>query len=108
MDETVQRRLAHNEDLFREVNEAIAKGLWPGDSHPARFRCECAALRCNETVELSRGEYEEVRGHPRQFVVLPGHEQHELEEVVARRPGYVVVVKLGVAGIEAQELDPRT
>ena len=31
MNDELERRLADNESIFREVNEAISRGGWPGD-----------------------------------------------------------------------------
>lgn len=108
VDDELQRRVARNETLLQEVNDGIEEGLRP-DREPARvrFRCECASLDCNETVELTVGEYERVRAHPRRFVILAGHELAEVERVVETGPGYAVVQKRGVAGATADELDPR-
>jgi hypothetical protein len=103
-----QQRAAANEATIREVNEGIERGQWPGDEDtPVGFRCECARLGCNRLVELTVREYEEVRSHPRRFVVLPGHELTEVETVVATRPGYVIVEKLDQAGEVAEQTDPR-
>ena len=104
----VERRIASNEARFREVNEAISRGQWPGEGSAEGFRCECAALGCNRLIELTASEYEHVRAQPRRFVVVPGHEREEIETVVETRPGYVVVEKIEEAGERAEELDPRT
>ena len=45
MNDELERRLADNESIFREVNEAISRGGYPGDEDtPVGFRCECARL----------------------------------------------------------------
>jgi hypothetical protein len=107
-DET-QERLGANEAVFREINEGIERGQWPGEEHaPVSFRCECAQLGCNEMLELSVNEYEAVRAHPRRFMVRPGHEQVDVEVVIDARPGYLVVEKLDQAGITAEDTDPRS
>jgi hypothetical protein len=109
MEPDLQRRIARNEDVFRDVNEGIARGLWPGEDQTAiSFRCECARLGCNQLIELRRGEYEGVRAHPRRFVVAVGHQVLAAETVVQRRPGYLVVEKRGEAGGEAESRDPRS
>ena len=70
MDQNLQERLAANEDTFRQVNEGIARGQWPGEEHqPVSFRCECARLGCNLLIELPPVEYEQVREHSRRFIV---------------------------------------
>ena len=103
-----QRRAAANEATIRDVNEGIERGQWPGEEDtPVAFRCECARLGCNALIELSVREYEEVRAHPKRFVVLPGHEIHEVETVVEARSGYVIVEKLDQAGEVAEQHDPR-
>ena len=101
-----QRRIASNEGTIRDVNEGIERGLWPGDEDtPVGFRCECARLGCNRLVELTVREYEEVRSHPRWFLMAPGHEQDDVETVVATRPGYVIVEKRDQAGEVAEQND---
>jgi hypothetical protein len=108
MSDGSQRRLASNEDMFRDVNEGIVRGQWPGDPEaPIGFRCECARLGCNALVALTLAEYERVRAHPRRFVILAGHELAEVEVVVQRHGDHSVVEKIGEAGREAQRQDPR-
>jgi hypothetical protein len=108
MDEEVQRRIAANQSRFREVNEAISRGQWPGeDGTPIGFRCECAMLGCNGLIELTSAEYEHVRAHPRRFIVIPGHERVKVEHVVESRTTYSVVEKIDEAGELAEATDPR-
>ena len=104
----LEERLAANEDTFREVNEGIARGQWPGDSAPVAFRCECARLGCTLLLKVPMTDYERIRQHPRWFMLEPGHEVPEIETVVERNDGYVVVEKRGEAGAVAEELDPRS
>ncbi len=109
MDDALEQRLAANESIFREVNEAINKGGWPGDEGSAvGFRCECARLGCNALVSLTPQDYERVRAYPRRFLMLPGHELEDIEIVVEAMPGYVVVEKRDEAGRVARAADPRT
>jgi hypothetical protein len=108
MDERIQRRIAANESAFREVNEAIERGLWQGEADSlVAFRCECASLDCDRLVELTPNEYEHVRSDPRRFFLLRGHELPEVEVVVETNERYVVVEKVAVAGATAQANDPR-
>jgi len=103
-----QRCAAANEAAIRDVNEGIERGQWPGDEDaPVGFRCECARLGCNQLVELTLREYEEIRAHPRRFVVVPGHQVPDVETVVASRPRYLIVEKLDQAGAAAERTDPR-
>ena len=109
MEEELQGRVAKNETLFREVNEAIERGQWPGEGDsPTAFRCECARLDCNELVSLTPREYERVRRKGRRFVVLPGHEIKEVETIVETGDGYLVIEKRGEAGRLADATDPRS
>lgn len=109
MPDDLQERLGANEAVFREINEGIERGHWPGEEDSlVGFRCECARLGCSDLIELSPRVYEQVRTHPRRFLVLPGHERPEVETVVERRPGYLIVEKLDQAGERAVETDPRS
>jgi len=108
MDERLQRRVSANESAFREVNEAIERGVWQGEEHsPVAFRCECASLDCAHLVDLTPKEYEHVRADPRRFFVLRGHEIPDVETVVEQHAGYVVVEKRDEAGEAAEARDPR-
>ena len=104
---TPGERIGHNEAVFRDVNERIEAGHWPGEGDPVAFRCECARLRCNLLVELTVSEYEQVRSDPRRFVLAEGHELPAHERVVERHATYEVVEKHGAAGRVAEETDPR-
>ena len=109
MRDDTKERLGANEAVFREINEGIERGQWPGEeTAPVSFRCECAQLGCNELVELTVNEYETVRENPRRFIVLAGHERLGAEVVVERRPGYLIVEKVDQAGTTAEQTDPRS
>jgi hypothetical protein len=104
-----KQRIARNEDIFREINEGIRRGRWPGEEDSVSgFRCECASLGCTQMLPLSFREYEHVREHPRRFIVAPGHERLDVETVVERRSEYLVVQKMGPAGEVAEAADPRS
>ncbi|HET9184853.1 MAG TPA: hypothetical protein VFN82_01820, partial [Solirubrobacterales bacterium] len=57
------------------------------------FVCECGNLGCSATVELRVAEYEAVRTDFDRFLVVPGHEIAEVDQVVERHPRHLVVVK---------------
>jgi hypothetical protein len=99
MTEVRRRRLAENQALFREINERIgasaeAQGT---DPHAYEFVCECSSLECFERFELTLHEYGRVREREQRFIVLSGHEQPDIEDVVERRGDVVIVEKRGDA-----------
>ncbi len=100
-----EQRAARNESLFREVNENIAR---LEDRHGATvagpvFLCECANADCTEHLVVGADVYERVREHPRQFLILPGHEDPRVEKVVETHRDYLIVVKTGAAGQIAEQ-----
>ena len=99
-------RAAHNQSLFREVNERIAalSNRFAPDVPTNGFVCECLDMGCAETIQLTSADYERLRADDNQFVVVPGHEDHAVEEVVAATDLYLVVKKLGAGGELAEEL----
>jgi hypothetical protein len=104
-----EERLARNETLFRSVNENIEEAAASGqpDEHVFEFFCECSNLDCTLLLPLTLSAYERVRTDPRQFVVAPGHELPEIENVVVRTSAYQVVVKEGEAADLVTDQDPR-
>jgi len=103
-----ERRLARNEDRFRDANErlerAVAEGGTANGGH-VEFLCECADRDCTESVSLTPAEYRRVRSDATWFVVRPGHEVDDIEGVVARGVDFLIVAKHGEAGREAERLD---
>jgi hypothetical protein len=102
--EDQEERLAKNELLFRTLNENI-RGLASGlqGKEPFEFICECATTGCFERLSLTLPEYERIRQDGTHFLLAYGHEDIEIEQVIARRDGYVVVEKDGVAGLVADD-----
>ena len=108
MEREPKARLAANESTFREINEGIARGQWPGEELSLTgFRCECARLGCNQLIEMRLRDYERLRDHAHRFAVVPGHELPDIEFVLESTTNYVVVEKRGVAGEVAENLDSR-
>ena len=109
MDERA-RRIGQNEALFREVNERV-KDL--NDTFELvldeRFLvCECGRETCIDQITMSAKDYEAVRADPAQFVIVPGHEFTDVEEVVAEGNGFSIVRKHeGSPAKLAAQLHPR-
>jgi hypothetical protein len=109
LSESFERRVGFNEATFRSINECIEQGDGgPFDPKLVGFRCECARLGCTTILELPCADYEAVRAHPRRFLIAPGHDVPETEEVVERRVSYDVIEKFGEAGRVAAATDPRS
>jgi len=108
VDDSNERRLAHNEALARRMNEALETHSAGERSSPGWFICECSRLECTDyIVEITPRDYGRVRQHPRRFILRPGHENGEVESMVEAHDGYVVVEKEGEAGRQADaEADP--
>jgi hypothetical protein len=102
-------RAARNQSLFRGVNEKIEEINETFESMLERMDCvcECADDGCMERIEVSLKQYEEMRRVPTHFMVSPGHVLPDVERVVRDEGQFVVVEKLGEAGMIARQLDPR-
>jgi hypothetical protein len=111
-DETRRARIAENEAVFREVNERIEdlqRALVPdvGDD-TMEIVCECGHVACFERIPTSIEVYEEVRSDPTLFIIVPGHEIPDVEDIVTRRDTFYVVCKhKGSGKTVAQATDPR-
>ena len=111
-----ERRLGLNEAVFREVNERIGQITETFESNmPSAWStgeldliCECDDTGCVERISMPVDAYEQVRADSRQFVIVPGHEDHAVEDVVAHEKTYNVVRKRpGEAAAAAEETDSR-
>jgi len=74
-------RRAMTEALFRDVNERIAESAERFDAVRTEFVCECADPNCTHRVSASLAEYETVREDPTTFLLVPGHEEEDIERV---------------------------
>lgn len=104
-----ERQMAENEVRFRALNERLrdASGTWEPGEGRLELVCECGDEDCALAIHLSAADYEQVRSEETQFIVVPGHERQQLEDVVGEHEGWVVVRKRGEAGEIAAEADPR-
>lgn len=106
-----RRRKAANEAVFREVNERIEDiqtRFAVSEAEPLSLVCECDRLQCTEPIQVEVDAYERIRAHPDRFLVLPGHEDPTVEDVVDTGPGHLVVRKhAGEPRAVAVETDPR-
>lgn len=101
-------RLAHNQSLFREINERVKEVAAPAEPEEGiSFVCECSHVGCDATIELSVAEYEMVRSEATHFVVAAGHQLPEIEQVVAAQDGYLVVEKM-IGREFSKATDPRS
>ena len=89
-------------DSLRKRIEALA-----GSARFASFICECMDATCDEPVAVTVEEYEHVRQGGNRFIVLPGHDVAEIEEVTDASERFLVVSKLGAGAPMAELLDPR-
>jgi hypothetical protein len=106
------RRVSANEALFRKVNEQIEglnRGLAEISDNTMHVVCECGDLDCVEQFPVAVEEYEETRSDPRLFLIRPGHEKPDIEDVVRSTARYMVVRKRpGDPEDVARQTDPRS
>jgi hypothetical protein len=101
---TSSDRAAENESLFRNVNERIEDTAirWGTGESGLQAICECDRLDCEQRIHVSVAEYERVRANPRQFLVVPGHQDEAFELVQRTEERFLVVRKVGDAGRAAE------
>ena len=94
MDER-SRRIGENEALYRSINDKIESlnETFGGVAESMAVICECGKLECSEQIELDIPTYEHVRSDPTFFVILPGHEEPDVETIVEEHGTFNVVRK---------------
>jgi len=106
-----ERRAAHNQALFRSVNERIAalNDAFDELTSYGSWMCECFRADCTEMIVMTLGEYEQLRARPERFAVRadPSHVDRAVEEVVNEGERYWTVQKSGTAAELAVQLDER-
>jgi hypothetical protein len=94
MDER-RERIAKNETVLRATNREIEEG--GGANQPIDVLCECGRQGCKGVITLTVADYDGVHAQKDRFVVVPGHESTDIENVVEERDDYLVVDKFGEA-----------
>jgi hypothetical protein len=100
-------RNARVQAIYREVNEGIALINSGWEIPDLELLCECGTSGCTDRVSLTGEEYESLRAEPTRFVLRPGHEDAEVEQVVQRAADHVIVENRGLAATIARRTDPR-
>ena len=100
-----QRRAARNQLLFRSVNEQILSVTERFQSNLSDLDlvCECTDSSCTGTVRLAVEEFSQIDRAENAFIVLRGHEDDQVEDVVDSRDGYLIVRKSDVAARIVEE-----
>jgi hypothetical protein len=98
MDRDRRERVARNEAAARDLNEKLGMGT---------FVCECADPDCARAVQMSRDAYDAIRSDSMLFFVVPDHELPDVEDVIDRREGYLVIRKHDDVAPLVEERDPR-
>jgi hypothetical protein len=65
--------------------------------------CECADSSCTGTVRLRVDEFGSIDRVQNAFLVIGGHEDPKVEDVVDSRDGYVIVRKRNLAAKIVEE-----
>jgi hypothetical protein len=105
-----EERMALNEAASREINEEIEQ-VHQDDPPGRRMRiaCECALKTCDEVIEITMAEYQDVRSDPRQFAIVPEHFIGDIERIVFENDRFAVVAKrAGTPADVVTETDPRS
>jgi hypothetical protein len=93
-EQTSGERIYDHQGLFRYANRKILELRlpWTGEYE---LLCECASPSCFEVLRIEPEAYEAVCSEPLEFVVLPGHDDPDAEEVVRTTPRYFVIRHAG-------------
>jgi len=92
------RRAARNEELVRDVNRQIEAGASLHEvASSMPLHCECAQPGCLEKIDVHPRTYKPILEERYRFIVVPGHVQPEIEQVVEEQEAFVVVEKIGEA-----------
>jgi hypothetical protein len=93
---SIKKRI-HNEQIKRERNRKLQGAL--EDFHEilpmsnVRYSCECDRSSCRAIIEMAGNTYQSLHRNPNRCVVKPGHEHLDIETVVDKYYGFLVVEK---------------
>ena len=95
-DQERRERIAQNEASTRGLNESLEQqrdSPHREDDDVAGFLCECYVANCSAVVHVPIAKYKAVRQDDRSFLIRPGHDEPEVEDVVELGDHYAIVRK---------------
>lgn len=85
-------RMRENEERFAHANDKISDAAIRLKVDPVPFFCECSATDCTELIYVTLEAYQAVR-KSKGFMLLPAHDDPDVEQVIHDRGSYLVVEK---------------
>jgi hypothetical protein len=87
-------RVREVQETFARANEQIRASAEKYDFQDhVPFLCECSDVTCTGSVRLSLTNYREARAWSDAFLLLPGHDDPDVERIAARGDGYLLIRK---------------
>jgi hypothetical protein len=85
-----------NEARSRDRNEWIEdiRSVMGDGAATDVYVCECGDATCAERINLTRPEYEAVRGYSTRFAIAVDHENPEIDQLVSEGGRFSVVQKI--------------
>ena len=104
-----ERKAAQNQQLFRAVNEQIVEMTekFRSDLSDLNLVCECWDTTCTGTVRVRLEDYRRLDRTGNMLIVLRGHEDLHMEDVVDQVDGYVVVRRRELAARIIEQAQAR-
>jgi hypothetical protein len=85
-------QMRENEENFALANGKIHDSAVRLKVDPVPFFCECSATDCTDLIYVTLEAYEAVR-KSNCFMLLPGHDDSDIEQVIDDCGSYLVVEK---------------
>lgn len=98
-----------NETRSRDLNEWIEDTADRSSAtSTTSYVCECSDGGCIATIDLTHGEYEDVRAHATRFAIALDHETPDLDLLIVEHARFAVIRKIpGLPARLAIASDPR-
>jgi hypothetical protein len=99
LEQTQRETRAPENDVFRAVNEQIVELTDGFAAQPSHLEvvCECSRAACVDTIRVGTDAFGEIKRGGGTFVVLPGHEDETVEQILKREDAYFLVWKAVVS-----------
>jgi hypothetical protein len=93
-EQTSRETVCKQQEFFRYANRKILELDLPLTGE-CELLCECGSPSCFDVLRIEPEAYEAVCFEPLEFVVLPGHDDPDADEVVKITRRYLVIRRAG-------------